>query len=156
MMMMEEKVLLDYRNILDYTKNSIEYLFVDKAEVLPGKEAWGTKLSSVQDWYYRMHFPGNPIMPGVFLIEALMTTASFIIYTMEGKKDIQLLFDSVRGMKMYNAVHPGDVLKTHATLERYRLGVGKFTGEAYVEDKLICKIEFTLIAPEEFPRRKES
>lgn len=153
---MEEKIQLDYRNIMDYTKNTIEYLFVDKAEVIPGKEAWGIKLSSSQDWYYKMHFPGNPIMPGIFLIETLMTTASFIIYTMDGKKDIQLYFDSVHNMKMFNAVRPGDILEAHVTLERYRLGVGKFIGEARVADKLICKMEFTLIAPEEFPRRKGS
>lgn len=151
--MVTDKILINYKNILEYSKNTIEYLFVDKVEVMPGKEAWGIKLSSHQDWYYKMHFPGNPIMPGVFLIEMLMTTGSFIIYTLEGKKDIQLLFDSVKNMKVYRAVRPGDVINSHVTLHKYRLGVGLFDGEAYVDEKLVCKMEFSMIAPDEFPRR---
>ncbi len=150
---MDEKIHIDYKNIFDYSKDTIEYMFVDKADVIAGREAWGTKLSSHQDWYYKMHFPDNPIMPGVFLIEMLMTTGSFIVYTMEGKKDIQLFYDGVKNMKMYNAVRPGDVINCHVVLKRYRLGVGLFEGEAYVDDKLICKMEFSLIAPDEFPRR---
>jgi len=150
---MEDKVYINYENIFEYSKNTIEYMFVDKAEVIPGKEAWGIKLASHQDWYYKMHFPGNPIMPGILVMEAIMTTGSFVIYTMEGKKDIQLLFNESKSMKMYRSVRPGDILKTHAVLERYRLGVAKFIGEAFCEDELVCKMEFVLIAPEEFPGR---
>ncbi len=151
----EERLQLDYRNIMEYTKNTLEYLFVDKAEVIPGKEAWGTKLSSSQDWYYKMHFPGNPVMPGVLMEEVLQTTGSFIIYTMAGKKDIQLFYDSSQ-MKMHHSVRPGDVITAHVVLDRYRLGVGKFHGEAYVGNKLICRTEFTLIAPKEFPGREKN
>ena len=150
---MDEIRHFDYKNIYDYIKVTGEYTFVDKVDAIPGKEAWGTKLSSMQDWYYRMHFPGNPIMPGVFLIEMLQTTASLIIYSMEGKKDIQLLFHGVKNMRMYHSVRPGDVVKSHITLDGYRLGIASFTGDAYVDDKLICKAEFTLVAPEEIPRR---
>lgn len=150
---MEDRIYINYENIFDYAKDSIEYMFVDKAEVVPGKEAWGTKMSSHQDWYYKMHFPGNPIMPGVFVMEMIMTTGSFIVYTMENKKDIQLLFDGCKSIKMYKSVRPGDILKAHVELKKYRLGVGYFVGEAYVDDKLVCKMEFTLIAPEDFPKR---
>lgn len=150
---MNEKIHINYENIFEYSKNTIEYMFVDKADVIPGKEAWGIKLSSHQDWYYKMHFPGNPIMPGVFLIEMMMTTGSFIVYTMEGKKDIQLLFDSVKNMKIFNAVRPGDVINAHVIMQRYRLGIGVFEGEAYVDNKMAAKMEFTLTAPEEFPKR---
>lgn len=150
---MENKIHINYENIFEYSKDTIEYMFVDKAEVIPGQEAWGTKLSSHQDWYYKIHFPGDPIMPGVLVMEAIMTTGSFIIYTMEGKKELRLLFNESKNMKMYKSVRPGDVLNTHAVLNSYRLGVGKFTGEAFCEDGLVCKMEFTLIAPEEFPRR---
>jgi len=153
--MVTESVSFNYANLFDYVKDPIEYLFIDKAEVIPGKEAWGQKLASMQDWYFKMHFPGNPIMPGVFVMESIMTTGSLIIYTMSGKKNIQLLFNSCEGMKMYHSVRPGDILKNHVVLERYRSGFAKFHGEAFVEDELACKMDFVLIAPEEFPKRQE-
>lgn len=149
---MPEKVIINYNNIFQYTKNTLEYLFVDKAEVIPGKEAWGIKLASHQDWYYKMHFPGNPIMPGVFVMEAIMTTGSFVIYTMPEKKEVQLLFNSAKDVKMFRSVRPGDVINTHAVLERYRHGVANFRGKAMCENELVCQMSFTLIVPEEFVR----
>ena len=154
-MMGDKKVLIDYENIFEYSKNTIDYMFVDKAQVVVGKEAWGQKLASMQDWYFKMHFPGNPIMPGVLIMEAIMTTGSFIIYTMDGKKDIQLLFNGCDSMKVYKGVRPGDILNTHAILEMYNRGVAKFYGEAFTDGDMVCKMNFVLIAPEEFPKRRE-
>lgn len=85
-----------------------------------------------------------------------MTTGSLIVYTIEGKKDIRLLFNDCENMKLFRSVRPGDVLKSHVCLERYRYGVAKFSGEAFVDDELICKMKFVLIAPEEFPKRQET
>ena len=154
--MKEEKISLDYRTLYDYVKVTVEYTFIDTAEVVPGREAWGQKLASTQDWYFKIHFPGNPIMPGVFIMESIMTTGSLIVYTMEGKKNIQLLFNGCESVKLYNSVRPGDILRTHVVLERYRSGFAKFDGEAFVDDKLVCKMKFILIAPEEFPKRTEA
>lgn len=150
---MEERILVNYENMFDYVKNEVEYLFVDKAEVIPGKEAWGTKLASSQDWYFKIHFPGDPNMPGVFVMESIMTTGSLIVYTLPGKKDIKLLFNGCSEMKLFKSVRPGDVLKTHVVLERYRRGLAQFWGEAFCDDNLVCQMKFILIAPEEFPKR---
>lgn len=150
---MEDKITINYQNIFEYSKDTMEYMFVDKAEVIPGVEAWGEKLASHQDWYFKIHFPGNPVMPGVFVMESIMTTGSFIIYTMEGKKDIILYFNESKNMKMYRSIRPGDIMKIHVVLEQYRYGVAKFHGEAFCEEELVCKMSFTLIAPEEFPKR---
>lgn len=146
---MENRIIIDYSNIFEYSKDTIEYMFVDRAEVIPGKEAWGIKLSSHQDWYYKIHFPGNPIMPGVFIMESLMTTGAFIINTMEGKKEVQFLFDSCKEVKIYKSVRPGDTINSHVKLVKYRLGVASFEAEAFVENNLICKMSFRLIAPSE-------
>lgn len=152
---MDQKVLIDYRNMFEYTKNTIDYMFVDKAEVIPGKEAWGQKLASIQDWYFKMHFPGDPVMPGALVMEAIMTTGSFAVYTLSGKKDIKLLFNECNNMKLFKSVRPGDILNTHAILEMYRRGVARFYGEAFTEGDIVCKMNFVLIAPEEFPKRRE-
>lgn len=152
---MEEKLLVNYENMFDYVKNTVEYLFIDKAEVIPGKEARGVKLASSQDWYFKLHFPGNPIMPGVFVMEAIMTTGSLIVYSMPEKKNIQLLFNGCEEAKFFGSIRPGDTMETHVVLDRYRYGVARFSGEAFRDGTRICQMRFTLIAPEEFPRREE-
>ena len=153
--MMDEKVLIDYRNMFEYAKDTIDYMFIDKAEVIPGKEAWGKKLASMQDWYFKIHFPGDPVMPGVFVMEAIMTTGSLAVYTISGKKDIKLLFNDCSNMKLFKSVRPGDILNTHAILEMYNRGVAKFYGEAFTDGGMVCRMNFVLIAPEEFPKRRE-
>lgn len=142
------KIELDYRNILEYTKDVQEYLFVDQVTV-EGSKAIGKKLVSSQDWYFCIHFPGNPIMPGVFIMESIMQTGTFIVSTMPGKKDISLLFDSSEKTKFYRGVRPGDILDTSAELLSYKRGIIKFVGEAYVDEELVCKMSFTLVSPDE-------
>lgn len=138
----------DYRNILEYTKDVQEYLFVDKVTV-EGNKATGRKLVSSQDWYFCIHFPGNPIMPGIFIMESIMQTGTFIVSAMPGKKDIPLVFDSNEKTKFYKGVRPGDILKTEVELLSYKRGIIKFVGQAHVDEDLICKMGFTLVAPDE-------
>lgn len=142
------KIELDYRNILEYTKDVQEYLFVDKVTV-EGNKAVGRKVVSSQDWYFCIHFPGNPIMPGIFIMESIMQTGTFIVTTMPGKKEISLLFDSNESTKFYKGVRPGDTLKTSVEMLSYKRGIVKFVGEGYIEEELVCKMKFTLVVPEE-------
>lgn len=84
-------VHLDYRNMQEYFRQTKEFIFLDKVDIEPGESAKGTKLMSSQDWYFQYHFPGNPVMPGVFQMEALMQTGGLIINTLEGKKEIPVI-----------------------------------------------------------------
>lgn len=146
---MEDKIALNYENILKYTRNSIEYLFVDKAEVIPGKMAEGVKLLSSQDWFFKVHFPGNPIMPGVLIMESIMTTGACILTTLPEKQDLSLLFNGCDHMRLYQSVRPGDILKTRVELISYKYGIAKFEGMAFVENVKVCSMNFTLVAPDE-------
>lgn len=150
-----EKKVLDYSEILEYSDPGIEYCFVDKAEVCPGEEAWGTKLASMQDWYFKFHFPGNPMMPGIFVMESIMMTGALAIHTLEGKKNLLLLFNGCKDMRMYRSVRPGDIVNTHVVIESYKHGVIKSYGEAYVENQIVCKLNFMHIAPDEMPEMKK-
>lgn len=149
---MDNMIVLDYENMLEYIKDDMEYLFVDRVEVIPGKSAEGIKLASSQDWYFKIHFPGNPMMPGVFIMESIMQTGGYIINTMPGKKDFALVFRGCKSLDFYKDVRPGDILRTHATLESYKRGVAKFFGEAFVDDVKVCSMKFTLVVLEEIPK----
>lgn len=146
-----ENIRLDYRNIMEYAEDSVEYLFVDKVEVQTGKRAQGVKYASMQDWYFKIHFPNNPVMPGVFVMEAIMQTGLFIISTMPGKRDVLFFFHECNKVKLRRCVRPGDVVETNVVLEFYKHGVAKFYGEAFVDDEIVCSMKFTMVAPKELP-----
>ena len=148
---MEEKVLLIRENMQEYFRQSPEYIFLDYAEISPGKSASAVKMVSEQDWYFKYHFPENPVMPGVFQMEAIMQTGGLIINAMEGKKSLPLLFRSCKSVRIHKEARPGSILKTKTILNSYRRGVAWFQGEAFVGDEVSCTMEFSLIAPDEMP-----
>lgn len=146
---MEDKLILDYKNMQEYFRQTKEFIFLDKVEIIPGKSAEGVKLASSQDWYFQYHFPGNPMMPGVFQMEALMQTGGLIINAMEGKKELSLLFGECKSVKIRKSARPGDILKTNVILESYKRGIAWFRAEAYIEGKVSCTMQFSLVAPSE-------
>lgn len=145
----DERIKIDWSTIEKYSDIPIEYRFIDYAEIIPGRSGEGVKNASSQDWYYRIHFPGNPVMPGVFIMEAIQQTAMLIVTTMPGMSSTPLLFCSCKNMRLYHSVRPGMVLKTKVTMKSFRHGVAEFHGEAYVDDAmhsdLICIMDFVLV-----------
>lgn len=88
-------------------------------------------------------------MPGFLIIESIMQTGTFIVSSMPNKKGILLLLDSNEKTKFYREVRLGDILNTSVELISYKRGIIKFVGEAYVDEKLVCKMAFTLVSPDE-------
>lgn len=155
-----KKLVLDWRNMDEYTQVPLEYRFVDKVEVEPGKEAVGMKAVSSLDWYFKIHFPGNPIMPGVFFMEAMQQTGLFIITTLPNIEEKLLLFQGCKNMRIYRAVRPGDLIKTYVSLKTYRHGVADFHGEVYAQEDgrevLVCTMDFTQIVQSQLLQVKSS
>lgn len=151
-----EKILVTWDRMDLYTSVPIEYRFIDTAEVIPGQEAWGNKAVSSQDWYFTMHFPGNPVMPGVLLMEVLQQTGLLAVTSIENMKEKVMLFQGCKNMRMFHSVRPGDLLKTHVVLDRFRHGIGEFHGEAVIErlgeEKSLkaCTMEFTMVLKSQF------
>lgn len=142
---------LKWNELENYIADPIEYRFVDEIRVGENK-AFGRKMVSSQDWYFKMHFPGNPVMPGVFVMEALMQTGVFIITTRNLYSEKLMMFHACNSMRMYGEVRPGSVLDTEVTLTSWRGGIAKYEGKAFVENRKICEMNFTLIMPSELKK----
>ena len=147
-------LIVDYRNIGDYLKNTAPYIFVDKAEVEVGKSAHGIKNFAHNEWYFQCHFPDDPIVPGVFQIEAITQTTALAIHPIEGMEGKKILLKKFINIDFIHGVRPGDQLNIDANIISFRRGIIKAEGEAYImedgQKKITCKAEYQMIVPELF------
>jgi 3-hydroxyacyl-[acyl-carrier-protein] dehydratase len=147
-------LIVDYRNIGDYLKNTAPYIFVDKAEVEVGKSAHGVKNFAHNEWYFQCHFPDDPIVPGVFQIEAITQTTALAIHPIEGMEGKKILLKKFVNIDFIHGVRPGDQLHIDANIISFKRGIIKAEGEAYImedcQKKITCKAEFQMIVPELF------
>ena len=111
--------------------------------MIPGKSASGVKRISPSEWYFSMHFPGNPVMPGVLIVEALAQTGAVAILSQPEWKGKTAYFAGINKAKFKQKVVPGDtlVLETEIIKVKGPIGVGQAT--AKVNGKLACSAELT-------------
>ena len=139
---------LDTKEIHEYQQNRYPYLLIDVAEeVVPGVSAIGYKNLSINDWFFDCHFPGDPNMPGMLQIEAIVQLSALAILTMEGNKGKVAYLTSARNLKWSRKVVPGDRFDMNTKLISFKRGIGSFTGAGSVEGDIACKANFTLILP---------
>lgn len=145
-----ERLSITWENMDDYSSFPLEYRFVDSADIIPGIEGWGRKVVSTQDWYFQIHFPGNPVMPGVLVMETLQQTGILIIGTLSNNDEKDMCLTGCKNMRMYNSVRPGDVLNTHVIVEDYNHEGACFRGEVKIsrygekKDLLACSMKFSM------------
>ena len=122
------------------------FLLIDCVESLvPGEKAVAYKSVSFTESHFRGHFPAEPVMPGVLIIEALAQTGAVAILTVEENKGKIAYFAAINNAKFKRKVVPGDKLKLECELIRIKgpLGVGKAT--ATVDGEVAVQAELTFM-----------
>ena len=120
------------------------FLLIDQIEELePGIRAVGHKAVSFDEYYFRGHFPEEPVMPGVFIIEALAQTGAVAILSLEENKGKNALFGGIDKLRFKRQVIPGDVLKLEVKIIKKKGPIGVGEAIATVEDKIVAKGELT-------------
>lgn len=109
----------------------------------PGQWAIGRKCVTMNEGFFQGHFPGQPVMPGVLILEALAQVGAVAALTEPGSKGKLALFGGVKNARFKQQVQPGDVLELRCELVSRRgpIGIGKAT--ARVDGKLAATAELT-------------
>ena len=124
------------------------FLLVDRVtELEDGKRAVGIKNVTVNEPFFQGHFPQNPIMPGVLIVEALAQVGAVMLLSMPENRGKLGVFTGIDAMKFRRQVIPGDTLTLEAELLMYRHGMGKAKVSATVEGKIAVagEISFAVI-----------
>jgi 3-hydroxyacyl-[acyl-carrier-protein] dehydratase len=112
-------------------------------EIEPEKRAVGIKNVTINEEFFQGHFPGNPIMPGVLIIEALAQVAGILAFQSGASEGKSVYFLSIEKAKFRRPVVPGDQLRLEVSVLQFRGNVWKFAGNALIEDKIAAEAEFT-------------
>lgn len=121
-------------------------LFDELIEHKEGKSATGVKYVSKDEYYFKGHFPNQPVMPGVLIIEALAQVGGVIALSIPEHKGKIAFLVGIKDAKFRRMVLPGDKLVLKVELGKFKRGFGYGEGKAYVEDELVCeaKISFAI------------
>lgn len=120
------------------------FLMIDEVEeFIPGESAIAYKNVNENEGYFKGHFPGNPIMPGVLITEALAQTGAVAILSMEENKGKNALFGGIDKLRFKKQVIPGDVLKLEVKIIKTKGPVGIGEAIATVDGKVAAKGELT-------------
>ena len=120
------------------------FLMIDEVEeYVPGESAIAYKNVNEQEWYFKGHFPDNPIMPGVLITESLAQTGAVAILSMDENKGKNALFGGIDKMKFKRMVVPGDRLKLDVKIIKRKGPIGVGEAIATVDGKIVAKGELT-------------
>ena len=116
-------------------------------EIIPGKLARGYKDLNVDEWFFKVHWPEDPNMPGMLQIESLIQMCALSLLTMPGNKGKLVYLISADKIKLKKKIIPNDRLVIETKIISYNRGVAKCEGKGTVNEKLACSAEFSVVLP---------
>lgn len=132
------------QEIMEILPHRHPFLLIDTIEeVEPGARAVGKKSVTFSEPYFAGHFPGNPVMPGVLIMEALAQTGAVAILSLPENRGKTAYFAGIDKAKFKQMVRPGDVLVLETKILRTKGPIGVGEAVATVNGKLAAKAELT-------------
>ena len=144
--MMPELTIEQIKKILPHR---YPFLLIDKVlDYEPGVKAKAIKCVTVNEPFFEGHFPEQPVMPGVLILEALAQTGAIALLSEPGSEGRIALFGGVKNARFKRVVKPGDVLELECCLTKRWGPVGHGEAKATVDGKVACVAEISFMLPE--------
>jgi 3-hydroxyacyl-[acyl-carrier-protein] dehydratase len=144
-----EKFSMDCLEIQEYQQNRYPYLFLDHVdEIEPGKFAKGFKNYTINEWFFPVHYPTMPNVPGLLQLEALSHLAILTFLTLPGNKGLITNSLRVNNIRFIQRVVPGNKLCMEAQLHSWRRGIAKCSTQGIVDGKLVCEADWVFTIPD--------
>ena len=141
---MSVKLPLNYEDIIEILPHRYPFLLVDRIiEMELGKRVVGLKNVTANEAFFQGHFPGNPIMPGVLIIEAMAQVGGVLarLSVRESQEKEKVYFVSIDKVKFRKPVVPGDQVLFELTALRTGSRIWKMGGRAFVDKSLVTEAE---------------
>ncbi len=140
---------IDYAEVMRRLPHRYPFLLVDRAEdFVAGTSITGIKNVTHNEPFFPGHFPIDPVMPGVLIVEAMAQTGALLMsksldVSVEGKV---ILFMSIDGVRFRKPARPGDQLHMKVVVTKQRGDIFKFRGETFIDGKLAAEADFAAMA----------
>jgi 3-hydroxyacyl-[acyl-carrier-protein] dehydratase len=136
--------MIQINEIMGLLPHAYPFLLVDRVvELEMGKRIVGIKNVTINEPFFQGHFPGQPIMPGVLIVEAMAQTAGILAFKSmpEALRKKAVYFMAIDRVRFRKPVQPGDQIRMEMVVSKQRKTVWAFTGKAYVDDQLAAEAE---------------
>ncbi|MBI9075587.1 MAG: 3-hydroxyacyl-ACP dehydratase FabZ [Desulfatibacillum sp.] len=136
--------LFDVRKIMEIIPHRFPFLLVDRIlELIPGERVKGLKNVTINEPFFQGHFPGEPIMPGVLILEAMAQTAAVLAFETQPERQRRepIYFLGIDKVRFRKPVLPGDQIIFELTDYKQKRNIMKMKGTATVEGALAVEAE---------------
>lgn len=139
-------MLMDTKQIMEIIPHRYPMLLVDRVETMEeGKSIVAHKNVTMNEPFFQGHFPGEPVMPGVLIIEALAQAGCIIALSKPENEGKIVYFGAINNCKFKKKVVPGDVLRLEVEMTKLRGAVGAAHAVAYVDKEVAAQADITFI-----------
>ena len=137
--------MLNVKQIQEIIPHRYPFLLIDQiVELQPGVSAVGYKNVTINEYFFQGHFPIEPIMPGVLIIEALAQVGAVSILSVEKNKGKTAYFGGINNAKFKRKVVPGDTLRLEVSIIKEKGPIGIWSAVATVDGKKVAQAELTV------------
>ena len=139
----EPQIKFDIEALMNILPHRYPFLLIDRILGLdPGKIVHAIKNVSINEPFFQGHFPGEPIFPGVLILEAMAQAGGFLVLNSIEKPESKLMyFTGINNSRFKKPVTPGDQVHFEVSLDKFRLGTCKIIGTAKVDDQIVAQAE---------------
>jgi UDP-3-O-[3-hydroxymyristoyl] N-acetylglucosamine deacetylase/3-hydroxyacyl-[acyl-carrier-protein] dehydratase len=133
--------VFDINSILKLLPHRYPFVLVDRIiDITPGEKLTAIKNVTINEPFFQGHFPTQPVMPGVLVLEAMAQAGAFLVLnSIEDPMKKNMFFSALSDAKFRHPIIPGDQLRLEMKLAKFKLGTALFEGKGYVGDKLVAE-----------------